>query len=121
MRQLWQGPGDLPLWSSFVAAQAYRSPPWHARRRLHHSLWKPIPFVHSFARSSRTVVCRSATCRFWASPADGEVCDACDKPITKQQLVMEGSSNRPTDTKPLQLHITCFQTWDVERRGALKS
>jgi hypothetical protein len=59
--------------------------------------------------------------RFWASPADGEVCDACDKPITKQQLVMEGSSNRPTDTKPLQLHITCFQTWDVERRGGLKS
>jgi hypothetical protein len=28
--------------------------------------------------------------RFWGGPADGEVCDACDKPITKQQLVMEG-------------------------------
>ena len=27
---------------------------------------------------------------FWGGPADGEVCDACDKPITKQQLVMEG-------------------------------
>jgi hypothetical protein len=26
--------------------------------------------------------------RFWGGPADGEVCDACDKPITKQQLVM---------------------------------
>ena len=22
--------------------------------------------------------------RFWGDPADGEICDACDKPITKQ-------------------------------------
>ncbi len=51
----------------------------------------------------------------------GEMCDACDKPITKQQLVMEGFSNQPKDKRPLQLHITCFQMWDVESRGALKS
>jgi hypothetical protein len=59
--------------------------------------------------------------RFWSGPANGEVCDACDKPITKQQLVMESVSNRPTDKKPFQLHITCFQMWDVERRDVLKS
>ena len=59
--------------------------------------------------------------RFWSGPGHGEVCDACDKPITKQQLVMEGLSDRPTDKKPFQLHITCFQMWDVERRGAEKS
>ncbi len=62
--------------------------------------------------------------RFWGGPGDGEVCDACGKPITKQQLVMEGIasilSDRPKEKKPVQLHVTCFQIWDVERR-ALKS
>jgi hypothetical protein len=59
--------------------------------------------------------------RFWGGPADGEVCDACDKPITKQQLVMEGIastlSDRPKKRKPVQLHVTCFQIWDAERRA----
>jgi hypothetical protein len=59
--------------------------------------------------------------RFWGGPADGEVCDACDKPITKQQLVMEGIastlSDRPKDKKPIQFHVTCFQIWDIERRA----
>ena len=62
--------------------------------------------------------------RFWGGPADGEVCDACDKPITKQQLVMEGIastlSDTPKDKKPIQFHVTCFQIWDIERREALK-
>ena len=65
--------------------------------------------------------------RFWGGPADGEVCDACDKPITKQQLVMEGiastlslSDHQPKGKKPIQFHVTCFQMWDAERR-ALKS
>jgi hypothetical protein len=62
--------------------------------------------------------------RFSGAPAHGEVCDACDKPITKQQLVMEGFAStlgdRPKDEKPIQLHVTCFQIWDVER-CALKS
>ena len=61
--------------------------------------------------------------RFWGGPADGEICDACEKPITKEQLVMEGiastlSSDRPTEKKkPIQFHVTCFQIWDVERRA----
>jgi hypothetical protein len=58
--------------------------------------------------------------RFWGGPADGEVCDACDQLITKQQLVMEGIastlSDRPKEKKPIQFHVTCFQIWDVERR-----
>ena len=28
--------------------------------------------------------------RLWGGPADGEMCDACDMLITKEQLVMEG-------------------------------
>jgi hypothetical protein len=41
-----------------------------------------------------------STPRFWGGPADGEVCDACEKPITKQQLVMEGIASTLSDKKP---------------------
>jgi len=56
--------------------------------------------------------------RFWGGPADGEVCDACDKPITKQQLVLEGIASVLGDApkKPIQFHVACFQVWDAERR-----
>ena len=60
--------------------------------------------------------------RFWGGPADREVCDACDQPITKQELVMEGIastlSDAPKDKKPLQFHVKCFYIWDAERRAA---
>jgi len=55
--------------------------------------------------------------RFWGGPADGEVCDACDKPITKQQLIMEGMVATPGGTNPIQFHVQCFQFWETERRG----
>jgi hypothetical protein len=54
---------------------------------------------------------------FWGGPADREVCDACDKPITKQQLVMEGIASTLNDKKLIQFHVRCFQIWDVERRA----
>ena len=56
--------------------------------------------------------------RFWGGPADGEVCDACDKPITKEQLVMEGIASTLRDKKPVQFHVRCFHIWDHERRAA---
>jgi hypothetical protein len=55
--------------------------------------------------------------RFWGVAGDGEVCDACDKPVTKQQLMMEGLASRLTDKKPIQFHARCFQFWETERRG----
>ena len=58
-----------------------------------------------------------STPRFWGGPAEGEICDACDKPVTKQQLVMEGIAPTLSDKKPIQFHVTCFQIWDVERRA----
>jgi len=58
----------------------------------------------------------NSTPRFWSGPADGEVCDACDKPITKQQLVMEGIASTLSDKKPFQFHVPCFQLLDAERR-----
>jgi hypothetical protein len=36
--------------------------------------------------------------RFWGDPVDGETCDACDEPITKQPLVMEGIASTIGDT-----------------------
>jgi len=45
------------------------------------------------------------------------VCDACDKPITKQQLIMEGVVSAPGDEKPIRFHVQCFQFWETERRG----
>src|SRR4030095_6862255 len=54
---------------------------------------------------------------FWGGPVDREVCDACDKPITKQQLVMEGIASTLSYKKLIQFHVRCFQIWDVERRA----
>jgi hypothetical protein len=45
-------------------------------------------------------------------PADGEVCDASDEPITKQQLVMEGIASTLSD-RPKERN----QFWDAERRA----
>ena len=47
--------------------------------------------------------------RFWDGPADGEICDACDKPITKRQLIMEGSASTLSNKKPIHFHVRCFQ------------
>jgi len=55
--------------------------------------------------------------RFWGGLADGEVCDACEQPITKQQQIMEGVVSTPGDQKPFQFHVQCFQFWETERRG----
>jgi hypothetical protein len=55
--------------------------------------------------------------RFWGDPVDGEICDACDKPITKQQLAMEGIASTIGGEKPVQFHVRCFPFWDTERRA----
>jgi hypothetical protein len=49
--------------------------------------------------------------RFWGDPADGEICDACAKPITKQQLIMDGIVSTRSDKKLAQFHVRCFQFW----------
>ena len=53
--------------------------------------------------------------RFWGGPADGEVCDVCDKPITKQQLVLEGIGTLGNNKKPIHFHLLCFELWNDER------
>jgi len=68
--------------------------------------------------------------RFWGGPAAGEICDACDQPIPRQQVIMEGitstvrSKTTPRhgstsrNNRPIQFHVRCFQIWDEERREA---
>ena len=54
--------------------------------------------------------------RVWGGPSNGETCHACEEPIDKPALVMEGIAL--DGTAPLQLHVVCFYIWDGERRGA---
>jgi hypothetical protein len=54
--------------------------------------------------------------RVWGGHGDGEICDACEQVVTKDQLVMEGIS-LAGGRKPLQLHTECFYLWDAERSG----
>ena len=54
--------------------------------------------------------------RFWGGPGDEERCDACDLPINKGQLVMEGIASQISNKKPVQFHVICFQLWDHARR-----
>jgi len=55
--------------------------------------------------------------RFWGVNGDGEVCHACDKPITKKELMMEGLAWTLISKRPVQFHVRCFQIWDAERRA----
>jgi len=44
--------------------------------------------------------------RFWGDP-DGEICDACDTPITKQQLIMDGivSTQEPQEGRSVSRQV----------------
>ena len=37
----------------------------------------------------------------------------CDKPITEQQLVLQGIAS--LDKKPILFHVLCFELWNDER------
>ena len=54
--------------------------------------------------------------RLFGGPGNGEICDACDAVITKEQLGIEGISLAGGGGRPLQIHAGCFQIWDTERR-----
>jgi len=59
--------------------------------------------------------------RFWGDPAGGEICGACDTPITKQQLILDGIVSTLSDKKLAQFHGRCFQFWgygEARTRGS---
>jgi hypothetical protein len=51
--------------------------------------------------------------RILGGAGKGETCDACDEPITKKQLLMEGIG---TGKRGIQFHVRCFSLWDELRR-----
>ena len=67
--------------------------------------------------------------RVWGAPGNGETCDGCDSIIPPSEMVMEGISmtGDASDAskalgafdrrRPLQLHVTCFYLWDLERNA----
>ena len=52
--------------------------------------------------------------RFWARAGAGEMCDACEAFISKDQMAVEGFALR-IDLMPLLVHAGCYQIWDAER------
>jgi hypothetical protein len=52
--------------------------------------------------------------RAWGSPSDGETCDVCDTVLSKDQLLMEGTTRA---RRSMQFHVACFQLWETERRA----
>ena len=52
--------------------------------------------------------------RVWGSPSAGETCDVCDMALTKEQLLMEGTTL--AGGTPIQFHVRCFMLWDDETR-----
>ena len=52
--------------------------------------------------------------RVWGGPSNGEMCDACDEVIGKNQFVMEGVST-DRSKRALQFHVGCLYIWDSER------
>jgi hypothetical protein len=53
--------------------------------------------------------------RMWGGPGAGEVCDACEQLVTKEQMLMEGITLED-GRSAIQLHVRCFSVWDHERR-----
>jgi hypothetical protein len=54
--------------------------------------------------------------RVWGGPGGGELCDACEEPIPKDRLIMEGIS-RYGGRLGVQFHVQCFSLWDEMRRA----
>jgi hypothetical protein len=59
---------------------------------------------------------RNGIPRVWGAPGNGEICDACEGIITKDEWVMEGSS-LAGGRKALQLHGDCFHLWELARHA----
>ena len=56
--------------------------------------------------------------RLYGGPANGEMCDACDGSIPRQQVIIEGITSTLRNKQGIQFHVRCFQIWDEERHEA---
>jgi hypothetical protein len=56
--------------------------------------------------------------RVWGGPGNGEMCDACEGIVTKDEMLIEGIS-LAGGRNPLQLHVECFHLWERERHAVV--
>jgi hypothetical protein len=56
--------------------------------------------------------------RVWGGPGNDEMCDACEKIVTKDEFVIEGIGVEGSRS-PVQLHVACFRFWEEERRAII--
>ena len=59
---------------------------------------------------------RNSVPRVYGGPGNGETCDACELPMMKEQMAIQGIALAAGGGRPMQLHATCFQIWESERR-----
>ena len=50
----------------------------------------------------------------WGGSGNGETCSGCEEIVTKDQLVMEGTSLKGGK---VQFHVQCFYVWATEREA----
>jgi hypothetical protein len=55
--------------------------------------------------------------KVWSSPSAGETCDGCDLILTKEDLLMAGTT-LTRGRMPLHFHVVCFRVWDDQRRAS---
>jgi hypothetical protein len=54
--------------------------------------------------------------RVFGGPGAGEICDACEATIVKEQFVLEGiSASSNSVGLEVRMHIACFEMWNEER------
>jgi len=58
---------------------------------------------------------RNSVPRVLGRPGNGETCDACELPMTQEQMAIQGIA-LAAGRRPMQLHASCFQIWETERR-----
>lgn len=51
--------------------------------------------------------------RVWGGHGQGQICDACDEPIYKDELGMERPGSGGVEA--FFFHLKCFAVWDRER------
>ena len=56
---------------------------------------------------------RNSVPRVFGRPGNGETCDACELPMTQEQMAIQGIA---LAAGRRQLHASCFQIWETERR-----
>src|SRR5678815_4207313 len=97
--------------TSIASRSGMRSGASHNRRSMHEAI---RTLVREKLRDGRLPF--DSIHRLYGGPADGEMCDACDEPIARQQVIIEGITSTLRNKQGIQFHVRCFEIWETERR-----